>query len=79
MEYRCDSPSASGIGGASAQGPWFNGDGTWNSLGKFTVDGSVAYPQANVKMKLSKTKVTITGNGLPVNGTTGVFRSRPDR
>jgi hypothetical protein len=61
-----------GGGGASAKGPWFNGDGTWNATKKVTVDGAVKWPNANVTITLTGTTRTITGNLLPDHAT-GVF------
>ena len=61
-----------GGGGASAKGPWFNDDGTWNATKKVTVDGAVRWPNANVTITLTGTTRTITGNLLPDHAT-GVF------
>src|SRR5688500_435646 len=61
-----------GGGGASAQGPWFNDDGTWNATKKVTVDGAVRWPNANVTITLTGTTRTISGNLLPDHAT-GVF------
>lgn len=65
-------PSVPG-GGAQTEGPWFNGDGTWDATKKATVDGDVEWPQAEVTIKKDGDKRVITGNGLPVDHTTGEF------
>ena len=60
-------------GGASAQGPWFNGDGTWDATKKTYVDGSVSWPSAAFTERITGSQRQLSGNGLPVGGTTGVF------
>ena len=69
--YLCN--AGGGGGGASAQGPWFNGDGTWDSTKKGTVDGSVSWPSATFDEDVSGATRVLSGNGLPVGETTGVF------
>jgi len=59
--------------GAFADGPWIRSDGTFDLTAKPTVDGSVAWPSARVRISRSGSRVKITGNGLPVNATTGNF------
>ena len=61
-----------GGGGASAKGPWFNGDGTWDATKKVTVDGAVKWPNANVTITLSGPTRMISGNLLPDHAT-GTF------
>jgi hypothetical protein len=61
-----------GGGGASAKGPWFNDDGTWNATKKVTVDGAVKWPNANVTITLTGATRTISGNLLP-DHVTGAF------
>jgi len=61
-----------GGGGASAQGPWFNGDGTWDSTAKIAVQGDVAWDAASVKFSLSGDTRVVTANALPAHGT-GTF------
>lgn len=59
--------------GASAQGPWFNGDGTWDMTRKVAVSGSVTWPNANLRVSVSGATRTITGNALPIGVATGRF------
>src|SRR5215204_620291 len=61
----------SGGGGAFQDGPWIRSDGTFDLTAKATVDGSVAWPSARVRISRSGRRVRITGNGLPVKTTTG--------
>lgn len=58
-------------GGAQASGDWISGD-TWNMSKKPEVEGSVKWPDAELKIKVSGNKRVITGNGLP-DQPTGVF------
>lgn len=58
-------------GGASAQGPWFNGDGTWDMTKKATVDGSVSWPH-ELSVTLSGDSRVFSGNNLPEHPT-GTF------
>ena len=69
--YRCN--AGGGGGGASSQGPWFNGDGTYDRSAKATVDGAVSWPQASYNAQLSGGTRQVASNSLPVNGTTGTF------
>ena len=69
--YSCQS-SYNG-GGAFRQGPWFNGDGTYDYTKKAIVDGHVTWPEAHVSFTLNGTSMTISGNDLPVGGFTGTF------
>jgi len=63
-----------GGGGAFRDGSWIHADGTWDLTAKPTVDGAVAWPAARVRVsRTSSGRVKITGNGLPVSATTGVF------
>jgi hypothetical protein len=63
-------------GGASAQGPWFNGDGTWDSTAKIAVQGDVQWDAASVEFTLSGDTRVITANALPTHGT-GSFPIAP--
>jgi len=64
-------PSA---GGASTVGPWIDTKaGTWNSLTKIGVGGSVSWPQATFSVAVSGSRRIITGNDLPVGHDTGTF------
>ena len=69
--YRCN--AGGNGGGASTQGPWFNGDGTFDLTEKATVDGAVSWPEAAYDASLSGGVRTISTTDLPVNGTTGNF------
>ncbi len=61
-------------GGAFKQGPWINTtDKTWDSTKKITVDGSISWLNATWKVSADGSKRILTGNGLPVNHTTGNF------
>ena len=61
-----------GGGGASTQGPWFNGDGTWDLTKKVFVDGDVTWDAASVTFAVDGDTRAITSNALPKH-TTGVF------
>jgi hypothetical protein len=69
--YRCG--AGGNGGGASSQGPWFNGDGTFDLTEKATVDGAVSWSQATYSDAVSGSTRTITSKDLPVGGTTGNF------
>jgi hypothetical protein len=69
--YRCG--SGGGQGGSSATGDWINGDGTWDSTKKPTVDGDVEWPAAEVTITSQGSTRVISGNGLPIDHTTGEF------
>jgi YHYH protein len=58
-------------GGASTQGPWFNGDGTWDLTEKATVDGSVDWPY-EFTVTIQNGRRIFTGNGYP-DHPTGTF------
>jgi len=62
-----------GGGGASSQGPWFNGDGTWDATKKLSVDGAITWPGATFSERVEGATRTLSGNGLPVGETTGSF------
>lgn len=64
-------------GGAGTQGPWFNGDGTYNYTTKAVVDGNNPWPQATFSNQLSGSNRTVTGNGLPTSHGTGNFPIQP--
>jgi len=73
--YRCG--PTNGGGGASSQGPWFNGDGTFDLTAKATVDGAVTWPEAAFSKSVSGAVRTISSTDLPVGGTTGSFPISP--
>jgi hypothetical protein len=62
-----------GNAGAQAQGPWFNGDGTWDLTKKIFVQGSVQWDDASVTFDVQGDARVISSNGLPVDAITGVF------
>lgn len=60
-------------GGAQHSGSWISG-ATWNATTKPTVNGSVAWPSAQVTFTHTGGSRIIVGNGLPTDGiTTGIF------
>lgn len=71
--YACQSGRSGPGGGAKVEGPWIKSDGTFDATAKPTVDGSVTWYGAKLKKKVTKTRRTITGNGLPVGTKTGEF------
>jgi hypothetical protein len=71
--FSCQTQFPANAPGAFATGSWFNGDGTFDPAKKPTVDGAVAWPDAEVKFRVEGSKRVITGTGLPVSHTTGVF------
>lgn len=65
-------------GGASVDGPWINeAAGTWDSLTKTTVSGSVEWPSARFSVTEQGDERVVTGNDLPVDHATGVFPIQP--
>jgi hypothetical protein len=58
-------------GGVGAEGPWFNGDGTWDLTKKVTVSGSVEWPES-LAVEVDGATRTITTNDLP-DHPTGTF------
>jgi len=61
-----------GGGGAQQEGPWIHGS-TWDYTRKLVVDGAVSWNDAAYAASLTGSTRKLTGNGLPVNNTTGVF------
>src|SRR3954467_969713 len=59
--------------GASKDGPWIAGDGTWNSTTKPVVAGNVAWPKATFSARVKEGKRTIASRGLPRGHRTGTF------
>ena len=71
--FACKTSFASGVG-AEVTGPWVNTTAhTWNSTKKVNVSGNVSWPNAVFSVTVSGDKRVITGNGLPINHTTGIF------
>jgi hypothetical protein len=64
-------------GGAQHAGDWIRGS-TWDATRKIQVRGDVAWPNATFTIATTGSDRRVTGNGLPVNHTTGVFPVRPD-
>lgn len=69
--WSCQTNFNSNAGGAFVDGPWFNGDGTYNLTAKVSVDGAVAWPSV-FTLALNGNSRTITGNDLP-NHPTGQY------
>jgi hypothetical protein len=64
-----------GGGGTTTQGPWFNGDGTFNDEAKYVVEGEVTWtPDLNITVN-GDARVLSTNN-LP-DHTTGTFPVEP--
>ena len=63
-------------GGAQHAGDWIHGS-TWDATSKIVVQGSVAWPNATFTIATVDGERRITGNGLPISHTTGVFPVRP--
>jgi hypothetical protein len=59
--------------GAQTEGSWFNGDGTWDSTKKTSVDGAVEWPNAQLTITKQGGKRVISSNDLPTDHTTGEF------
>ena len=59
-------------GGARHDGPWFHGD-TWNPAEKPHVAGRVMWPEAKFSLTPHGDRLTVEGNGLPVQQPTGAF------
>ena len=71
--YSCQTTFESGVG-AEVVGPWVNTTtNTWDSTKKVNVSGNVSWPNAVFNVNVSGDKRVITGNGLPINHTTGIF------
>lgn len=69
--YSCQA-AFNGPGGTGTP-PWIRSNGTWDSKQKLTVSGAVSWPTAAFTLTLSGSNRVISGNGLPVGFTTGVF------
>jgi len=59
--------------GATAQGPWFNGDGTYDLTKKTFVQGDVSWPDATFRQSVQGTNRVLVGNDLPIGHNTGTF------
>lgn len=71
--WSCQSTFSENAAGAQTEGPWFNGDGTWDATKKYTVDGDVEWPDAKLTITKNGGKRVISTNNLPTIHTTGVF------
>lgn len=59
-------------GGAEHAGDWINGS-TWDLTKKIAVQGSVSWPNAAFSAAVQGAQRLLSGNGLPVDATTGIF------
>lgn len=59
-------------GGASHDGNWISGT-TWDLSKKLVVQGNISWSAASFSNLLGSSERVISGNGLPVNATTGIF------
>ena len=71
--WSCQTEFQTGQAGASTEGPWFNGDGTWDATAKYTVDGEVEWPDAELTVTRDGDTRTISTTDTPTNHTTGEF------
>jgi YHYH protein len=72
--YLCrESPAPPGGAGAFREGPWIRGDGTFDLTAKAIVDGAVHWSGARFKVRLTRSRRLISGDGLPVRQATGEF------
>lgn len=70
--YLCDTFPTDG-GGANVQGPWFNGDGTFDLTAKLWVQGDVPWDDAAFSVEVQGEDRVLIGNDLPVDHHTGEF------
>ena len=71
--YLCEGFGDPNAGGAQAQGPWFNGDGTFDLTAKAFVKGEVGWDEATFTTEVQGEERRLAGNNLPVDHTTGEF------
>jgi hypothetical protein len=64
-------------GGATGATPWIRSNGTWDQTAKPVVQGSVSWPTATFSINLVGSLRVVSGNGLPVGFTTGVYPINP--
>lgn len=74
--YLCSTRTPPNPPGAFRDGPWIKQDGTFDLTAKAVVDGRVSWP-GRVRFKRAKSKLRVTGNGLPKRQTTGSFPISP--
>jgi hypothetical protein len=60
-------------GPGGGDGPWLNGDGTWDATAKYSVDGQVDWPDAELTITKQGGTRVITTNDLPTFHPTGEF------
>ena len=65
--WTCQQSFSTDAPGAQAQGPWFNGDGTWDATKKAVVDGDVAWPDAELEITRDGDTRVITTKDLPTD------------
>lgn len=65
--------SFTGGGGATGATPWIRSNGTWDQTAKPVVQGTVSWPAATFSITLTGTTRVVSGNGLPIGFTTGVY------
>jgi len=70
--FLCDTFPTDG-GGAQTEGPWFNGDGTFDLTAKAFVQGEVPWDEARFETAVEGENRSLAGNNLPVDHTTGTF------
>ena len=70
--FLCDTFPSDG-GGTDVQGPWFNGDGTFDLTAKLFVLGEVPWDEARFETAVEGDTRSLVGNNLPVDHTTGEF------
>ena len=75
--YECSKGMAPPGGGAFAEGPWIHSDGTFDLTAKAIVDGSVRWSGASFRIRLTRNRRLLVGNGLPVRQATGEFPIKP--
>lgn len=68
--YLCH--TMNGGGGAGRDGNWIHGK-SWNIFQKIFVHGNIAWNNAIFNNNIEQDKRVLSGNGLPVNHTTGIF------
>jgi hypothetical protein len=71
--WSCQTDFVDGAPGAQTEGPWFNGDGTWDATAKYSVDGEVEWPDAELTVSRDGDDRVISTTGTPTNHTTGEF------
>jgi hypothetical protein len=64
-------------GGATGSTPWIRSNGTWDATAKPVVQGDVSWPGASFSISLAGSNRVVSGNGLPVGYTTGVYPIQP--